>query len=133
MLNDNGLPVVGSESKMLGVRVPPHQQPDITRDANGIVIPGTGGMSVAPTWRDLPYFLIPKRLRSLMPDARGRNELACFRHGAGDFVESVVSESLVLKPDSRSHATIQPTRSMPLADFQQALAATRDGWAIDEA
>ncbi|WP_425614603.1 hypothetical protein NA78x_004476 [Anatilimnocola sp. NA78] len=132
MVHENEIPVVGSGKNMLGVRVPPDPNPDIHPDDSGNVQPGNGGMSVAPTWRDLPHFLVPKRLKELAPKARGRNELACFRFGEGSFAASDVTEWLVLRPDSSIHATVQPGNSMLLADYQNAIGDTREGWNKDE-
>jgi hypothetical protein len=133
MLGEDGKPIVGSDSNMLGVRIPPHKRPDIFPDADGNVSLGVHGMSVAPTWRDLPPFLIPKRLEHLAPDARGRDELICFRYGDGDFIQSPVTEELFLKPNSPTHGTVQPAYLMSSVDFQASLAATRDDWKVDEA
>ena len=132
MLNDNGKPVVGADTNMLGVRVPPHGHPDIVPDVDGNVHRETGGLSVVPTWRDLPYFLIPKRLKPIIHDARGKNELACFGFGEGSFAQSSITDELILKPDSPRHATIQPSMPMPLGRFQQLIAETRFGWKVDE-
>jgi hypothetical protein len=133
MIHADDVPIVGSGKNLLGVRVPPDPQADIRPDGGGNVHPGASGMSVAPRWRDLPYFLIPKRLKELVPDARGRNDLVCFRCGEGNFVESSITEKLTLKPDRPTHATVQPANTMPLADYQNAIAATCDGWTKDEA
>ena len=117
---------------MLGVRLPPHPRADIHPDDAGHVDRGLGGMSVAPAWRDLPYFLIPNRLKHLQPDARGKASLHCFRFDDGPFIECTINERLILKPDSDKHATVQPTKLIPVVEFQQALADTREDWHIDE-
>ena len=128
MTVDGGRPRVGPSARMLGVRVPD----DISPDATGVVRPGTGGMSVAPAWRDLPAHRIPARLRHLAPDARGKNEDACWRMGQGPFQAGPLSPDLHLLPDRPGHGVVEPARSMGLDEFQRALAATRDEWEIEE-
>src|SRR2546430_2606362 len=56
---DDGLPVVGRSARSLGVRVPEDIQPD----AAGRVVPGQGGMSVAPgSFWNLPNHRRPRGL-----------------------------------------------------------------------
>jgi hypothetical protein len=130
--NLEGKPVAGTSARSLGVRVPPDGAADIAPDAAGNVHPETGGMSVAPAWRKLPSYRIPKRLAPLAPDACGKNEDACFRLGEGEFIRSVVTAELMLRPDRPSHGLIEPAVLMSLVNFQAALAATQDQWQIDE-
>ena len=129
MLSDSDKPVVGSESKMLGVRGNGY---DIPIHSDGTVSPQTGGLSVTPDWRLLPLFLIPRRLQSKLEDARGSNRLACFRLGSIPFQNATIGKLLLLRPDSAEHGTIEPSQEMQLIEFQDALAATRDLWVIDE-
>jgi hypothetical protein len=89
-------------------------------------------MSVAPEWRVLPFWRIPKRLRPKCPGASGTNQLHCWKHGEGLFEEALVTEQLLLRPDKRTHGLVEPAHEMPLADYEAALEATRDGWVIDE-
>ncbi len=93
MLEDGGTPKVGSGGKLLGVRLST-DPPDIRVDPNGDVHPNTGGMSVAPEWRKLPSFLIPRRLKPLLPDACGSNKLVCWTMGEGRFEEGDVNSEL---------------------------------------
>jgi hypothetical protein len=65
-------------------------------------------------------------------DARGNNNLSCFRLGEYPFEPGALSDDLFLRPDTAVHGTIEPSREMPLNGFQSALAATRDLWVIDE-
>jgi len=46
MTVDNGRPLIGPTARALGVRVPD----DILVNEGKMVQPGTGGMSVSPTW-----------------------------------------------------------------------------------
>lgn len=135
MLDDGGKPKVGSGAKMLGVRVAPDPHADIDVDSQGNVHPQTGGMSVAPDWRKLPYFLVPKRLKAIRPDARGSNELVCWSMGAGPFVQGAVNSNLVLRPDQNSspkHGLVEPAQIMSIAEFQDYLTQTVGEWIRDE-
>lgn len=127
MARNGDRPRIGNTARDLGVRVPG----DIPVHL-GQVSPGTGGMSVAPTWRDLPPWRIPKRLIDLTPDAAGKDEDACWRMGDGPFEDARVAELLNLRPDRPTHGVVEPSETMALPRFQQALAATRDCWRIDE-
>jgi hypothetical protein len=135
MLADGGKPKVGSESKMLGVRIAPTPRPDIPVDQAGNVHPDTGGMSVVPDWRELPYFLVPMRLKAVRPDARGSNQLTCWSLGEGLFEVGSLADKLVLRPDSNdptAHGFVEPSDVMSIENYQEALAETQDQWVIDE-
>jgi hypothetical protein len=127
MTRDGDHPKVGATAKTLGVRVPG----DLPSD-DGQVSPGTGGMSVAPSWRDLPPHRIPRRLLHLAPDAAGSDADACWRMGVGPFEAGAVAEGLSLRPDRPDHGLVEPSERMTLERYQAALAATRDLWQIDE-
>ena len=129
---DGDKPRVGNDADMLGARTPPNSRPDIAVDSAGMVHGGIGGMSVAPEWRKLPLFLIPARLKHLVPKARGNDDLVCWRWGEGAFDDGVVSEELVFRRDSKKHGTVGPAASMPVDQYQQALAKTQDQWVRDE-
>ena len=122
-------PKLGPSARTLGVR----PDIDITLDEKGFVQPRTGGMSVAPSWRDLPPHRIPLRLRPIACDACGSDLDACWRMGSGAFVDSSLNESLNLRSDQSDHGLVEPSRTMGMTEFQSALAATRDQWEIDEA
>ena len=127
MIKDGDYPKVGPTAKTLGVRIPG----DIAVQG-GLVSPGTGGMSVAPSWRQLPQHRIPKRLKPLVPEASGSNECSCWRMGEGPFESGVVAEDLDLRPDNSQNGLVEPTRRMSEDDFQARLAATRELWVLDE-
>jgi hypothetical protein len=129
----DGKPKVGPTARTLGARVPPDPKPDVTPDANGAVRPGTGGMSVAPNWRRLPTHRIPKRLRHIVPKAHGKNEDACWCLGDGPFADGPVAPGLSLRVDAPRHGLVEPDAVMTAPAYQDALAATRDDWTIDEA
>jgi hypothetical protein len=117
------LPTVGETARKLGVRVPQ----DVTPDESGMVLPRSGGMSVAPDsmW-NLPNHRRPRGL--------GRGSTG----PAQDVVYSLVPASL----DSRGltarldavtpqlHVVIEPTNQMLLAAFRAALTDTRPDWRI---
>jgi hypothetical protein len=106
---------------------------DIDLDDHGNVELNGKGMSVAPAWRDLPYFLVSRRLRDRFPAARGGSDLYCFTMGDGPFVDGNVAVGLDLKVDGPTHGVVVPQACVPLDQFQADLANTRDEWTIDEA
>jgi hypothetical protein len=65
----DGLPVVGSNSKELGVRLPPAPDADIDVGSDGCVEMNGKGMSVSEHCRYMLPHLIPKRLKLIFPDA----------------------------------------------------------------
>jgi hypothetical protein len=131
---DQGLPVVGSNSKELGVRIPPNPLSDIDLDENGNVIRNGKGMSVAENWRWMLPHLIPKRLKSVYPSAAGSNTLACFRFGQGPFALEQLNArlSVVLKEQNARAGNVVPIHLENIRQFQDELAATRSEWVIDE-
>ena len=132
MCKDGEKPLVGCSASALGCRIPPDPKADLPVGSDGTVQPNTGGMSVSPHWRMLPRWRIPRRLRDKIEGAAGSLNLFCWRMGTGSFVPEPVATGLVLRPDSDTHGTVQPDRQMLLAEYQGALAATRDQWVIDE-
>jgi len=131
---DDGLPAVGSNSKELGVRVPPNANADIDLDENGDVTLNGKGMSVAENWRRLPPHLVPKRLKPIFPGASGSNNVGCYRFGQDPFLPGLLNTrlALVLKGNDPHAGNVVPARSVREREFQDALAATRDEWTIDE-
>jgi hypothetical protein len=132
---DDGLPVVGSNSKELGVRVFPNPNADVDIAADGTVEHNGRGMSVAAHWADLLPHLIPKRMRPHSPGAAGSNALACYRTGQGEFSDGPLGRELALqlKPGQSRNGNIVPASRLTIDRFQLALAATRDEWTVDEA
>ena len=117
----DGLPTVGRSARMLGVRVPE----DIHLDAGGHVLPGTGGMSVAPD----SMWNLPNHRR---PRGMGRGSTG----PVPDHVFSIVSaplrdNGLVARRDPEApvvHARIEPREKVLLEEFERSLAATRPSW-----
>jgi hypothetical protein len=126
MTREGDRPKLGPTARTLGVR--PRDIPVV----DGSVAPGTGGMSVAPSWRDLPSHRIPRRLARLAPDAAGSNDDACWRTGEGPFGPGPVAEGLALRPDKPTHGLVEPSEAMSFESYQAFLEATRDEWRIDE-
>jgi hypothetical protein len=124
----DGLPTVEQSASGLGVR----PGMDIDVDAQGNVVMNGKGMSVSPAWRVLPIFRIPKRLRNIVPGARGSDKTFCFRTGKGPFQQGVFAAGLYLIPDSATHGCVTPVRLVPLARYESDLAATRANWQVDE-
>lgn len=121
MQAEDGMPAVGASARHLGVRVPA----DISPDDHGFVVPGDGGMSVAPgsAW-NLPNHRRPRRLGR---GSTGPNADCVYR------IEelSLDGRSLALRPDPKCaavHAFVEPARRAPLGIYIDNLAATRDDW-----
>src|SRR5258708_336634 len=114
----DNLPVVGTtSSSQLGA----HPGVDITVDATGNVVLDASGMSVAPGWRYLKITRIPKRLRPIVPGAKGPNSTSCFTVGVGPFQNGVVANGLELIPDQGQipvHGVIAPVQVVPFAQYQ---------------
>ena len=132
MKRDGEWPLVEGGAQALGVRTGTTLAADIAVDDLGDVHPGTGGMSVNAAWRTLPYWRIPRRLKHLLPEARGNDQLVCWRHGQGDFESATVAEGLNLRVDRFPHGLVEPSRIVPLHVFEAALGATRTMWTVDE-
>lgn len=128
-----GLPECGNSSKQLGVRVPPNKHADVDLKDCGNVKMNEKGLSVGSHWTKLPPHLIPKRLFGKRPGAVGSDKNSCFKLGAGSFDEGDVSENLTLvKKSVPSLGLIIPQTSMHIDEYQEAIAATRCDWIIDE-
>jgi len=130
----DGLPVVGSNSKELGVRVPPNPNADIDLDQNGHVVQNGKGMSVAANWRYLLAHLVPKRLKPYFPGAAGPDSLTCYKMGTGPFTAGAVTDDLNLLPKKGNPlaGNVVPLQNAHRDKFQADLAATRLQWSADE-
>jgi hypothetical protein len=135
MKSDGDRPKVGRGAALLGVRVGPGENDDINPDEAGFVRPGQGGMSVSPSVDALPAHRLPRRLSraypTRFPDADGPNNLYCWSMGVGAFAEGQVAAQLRLRldpDDPETHGFVEPDGKMVLADYEAALAATRDRW-----
>ena len=129
----DGLPIVGTQSKCLGVREPPHTHADVNVDSAGNVVLDRRGLSVTADWRSLPGHLIPEHLDDGVNGASGRG-MRVFVHGAGAFAEGAVAAGLelLLKPRSLISGNVAPTAPALLAQYQKDIQATRADWVVDE-
>jgi hypothetical protein len=134
MKRDGECPAVGRGAELLGVRVGGSTKEDIPVE-DGMVEPGTGGMSVSPRPEALPSHRLPRRLRDKYPDrfpkAAGSASLHCWSLGEGPFLAASVVErlSLRLDPDHpEKHGFVEPDQRMALSDYEAALAATQPVW-----
>lgn len=127
---DGDKPKLGTRAVTLGARIPG----DIEVDASGYVHPGTGGMSVSPSLEELPLWRIPKRLRHIVPGARGADRCNVWSMGEGPFRSGLLTENLQLRPDldKISHGFVEPDHPMTPDSYQASLEATRDLWSVDE-
>ena len=128
--DEDGKPKVGPRRSALGVKPGSPPGGDIPVDADGRIVPRTGGMSVAPTWQDLPPSRIPKRLKPIFDKACGSNGYACWFMGSGPFEDGAISEDLSLHADKKYHGMVEPAVVTEFDEFQAAIAATRDHWQV---
>jgi hypothetical protein len=127
---DNGRPKVGDAAMCLGTR-----PGEIPVDPGGNVSPGTGGLSVYEFVGVIPAQMVPKRLKSQkFPFAAGNNNMFIWAFGQGRFETGPLANRLNLRIDSEDphHGFIEPDAIMTAAEYQAALAATRDAWDVDE-
>ncbi len=111
-----GLVEVEDSARALGVR-PGVDVP--ARNADEIVRPGEGGLSVSPDDPlNLPAFRRPPDFQGV-----GKDEL-------WTLTASELGPDLAYRPDPASarHGFIEPPRPMTLAEFRQALARTQKRW-----
>src|SRR5438477_11413090 len=88
---------------------------DIDLDPQNNVLVNGKGMSVAPNWRDISRNRIPKRLRPVVPGARGSNNTFCFRIGDGPLPQGPFANGLTLEPDAANPGNVAPAIVVPLA------------------
>jgi hypothetical protein len=136
MERDGGRPRIGRSATALGVSIRVEREKileDIPVDDSRRVSPSTGGMSVAPSWRSLPPYRVPARLRHLCPKARGRDDVSCWKMGEGDFEDGPLAPGLNFRRDTATHGLVEPAQVVPLDAYEADLAATQDQWIIDKA
>lgn len=121
----DGRPELGVSATTLGVRV----GADLDIDNKNNVVINHKGMSVSPTWRQLPIGFRPRRPGF---GGLGRDSLSCFRLGDGPFEQDIVVPGLELLPDSPTHGVLRPTDVVPLTEHERTVAATQSLWSIDE-
>jgi RHS repeat-associated protein len=113
MTEEGGGPKLGDTARTLGVRL----GIDIAPGPNGFVMPGTGGMSVAPiTPLNLPVHRRPRMLGGTGKDP------------VWGIHTSLLGPKLIFRQDSSSHGLIEPAIPMSFSEYRNALAETRYGW-----
>jgi len=115
----DGLPEVGPSARMLGVRrgdQAPHN--DVIAVApSDPVLPGTGGMSVAP--KDPAN--LPKNRRPASLGGTGKDPV-------WEIDDTDLGEDLQFSQDTSTHGVVEVKVEMTLDEYEQALAATRGKW-----
>jgi hypothetical protein len=105
--DDDGRPWISHRvAKGLGVR----SDHDIYPDEEGLVHPGDGGASVCLSVEGIPWFLREESVWSIEEEALG--SYLVYRDD----------------PDREGHGFLEPTYSMELRDYQEAIEETRDDW-----
>lgn len=113
MIEEGGYPKPGDTARTLGVRL----GVDISAGPSGFVVPGTGGMSVAPmTPLNLPVHRRPRILGGTGKDPVWGTH------------SSLLLPKLMFRQDSPTHGLVEPAMPMPFAEFQKALSETRERW-----
>jgi hypothetical protein len=130
MQPDGTGPKLGRSRRCLGVV--PGPKGDIEPDASGQVHPATGGMSVAPTWTDLPIWRVPQRLASKIRGASGANADRIWSLGNQRFSDAPIASGLRLRVDRPGHGNVEPDVTCPFNEFEMNLGATRSSWVVDE-
>lgn len=130
LVDSDDHPKLGRAANLLGIRtvVDGHIGVVDIEVRDGLVRPGPRGMSVAPQTNDLPIHRIPRRLRYKYPEAHGRNDLAIWAFGSGQFTAVQITNELSLVLTSASHGVLSPAFEMPLSRFEASLNATRPFW-----
>ena len=113
MTEEAGSPRLGETARSLGVRL----GTDIAVSPGGLVVPGAGGMSVAPkTPMNLPVHRRPRLL------------LGTGRDPVWGIHESALGSLLIFHQDSPTHGNIEPALPMPFDNFQKAISELRQNW-----
>jgi hypothetical protein len=112
----DGCPTTGPSSRTLGVRIDGPSR-DILVGLDGTVSPGTGGMSVAlDAAQNLPKHRLPKSL-----GGEGRDPV--FRMSS-----AALPASLLVRPDRRPHAFVEPAVVCLFEQYEKNLRGTRLSW-----
>lgn len=110
--DDDGHPVTGASLSTLGIR-----ERDVKPQADGLVHPQTGGMSVTPDrWEDMPKPLLPVPL-----GGEGRHPLFCMPCVA-------LPSSLAARIDRPGHALVENTAACTFQVLQEDIQGTRLSW-----
>lgn len=113
-----GKPEVGRSARTLGIR----PGIDILVEADGTVVGGSGGMSVAPeSPANLPSHRRP-------PEHGGTGDDPVWEIGTAELGEDLAYREDPLQPGV--HGFVEPRRRMSLEEIERALAATREAWRL---
>ena len=116
MREADGLPVTGPTARTLGAR----PGVDVPVGPDGMVHPGTGGVSVSP---DSPLNLPPHRRP---PEFGGTGRDPVWRLDERDLPDGLSYRPDPVRPSG--HGFVEPSRSMPLTEYQRLLESTRPSW-----
>ena len=114
-VDTGGLPVVERSARGLGPRVPK----DVEPDGDGIVNPGKGGISA-----------VPHDPRNLETHRRPAEFGGDGRDPVWTIDPSALPAGLTYRATSTTHGQIEPSRDMSLAEYEELLAQTREGWTL---
>jgi len=115
----NNLPLAGQTSRTLGARPGGPPDGDIPILENGLVLPSSGGMSVAPNDpRHLPPHRRPRSLQG-----NGRDPVFKLQ------VE-LLPESLKVRQDKSTHAMIEPSNECFFDFYQNQIHNTQSDWIL---
>jgi hypothetical protein len=115
----DGRPLAGDSRRYLGVSTELHG--DIAVDDEGVVHPGSEGMSVAPY---SPIYLPPSKVP---PQLGGE---ICV-DPVWEIEDTILGEGLVFVPDEESerpYGVVAPAYPMEIGEYRDALATTRHDW-----
>jgi len=114
------MPAVGPTGRTLGARVPL----DIPVDADGMVSPGTGGMSVAPF---SPANLPSHRRPSSLPGGTSKDPV-------WSILVTQLGVDLSYRPDPDNllgHGFVEPSHRMSYAQYEGELESTQGRWQLN--
>jgi hypothetical protein len=120
----DGLPIVARHPRALGVRVEGAHK-DVHLDSDGRLVPGSGGLSVAPAepW-NIPNHRRPKGMGR---GSTGPNEDRVYSIVHGSLAEA----ELTARPDPArpsKHAFVEPREPVTLTVYEASLGRTREKW-----
>jgi len=118
---EDGGPLIAPTARGLGVRVPE----DIKPDADGVVAPNMGGMSVSPDslW-NLPAH---RRPRTLGRGSTGHANDAVYESTP----QTLTPYDLSVRADPSApttHAFVEPATRCLLVDYQQNISSSKPSW-----
>ena len=116
----DGLPSIGREFSMLGVRIAGNH-PDVKVLDDGTIKAEAGGMSVFIDPRKMPKSLRPRTLS----DKPGESPYPCFK-----MEETKLPRELIFRRDKDFHGLIEPQAQCKLEEYEARLQATRSEWRI---